>query len=276
MEKIQSAIAKARLARQQGQGAQVQAPHTAAAAPHRGEDRSRDVWDGLESFNPDPGHLRENRIVSGAKGSEATEFDKLRTRMLQHMQARKWTRVAITSPGPGCGKSTIALNLGLSLAKQPSLKTLICEIDLKRPTLSTLLGVERSYDFSRVLAGVDPFSDHAVRLRPNLAAGLVHASVDASAEMLQGPQLGAILDRIEAEYAPDVMIFDMPPLQVSDDAMGFADKVDCALIVAGAGSTTVSEIDTSERDLSERTEVLGVILNKCRDGVSESNYGYYD
>lgn len=273
MEKIQSAIAKARLSRQQGEGARVQAPRPAQRLD---EDRTRDAWAEIETFDPNPKHLRERRIVSGSKGSEGTEFDKLRTRMLQHMQARKWTRVAITSPGPGCGKSTIALNLGLSLAKQPSLKTLICEIDLKRPALSSLLGVEKSYDLSRVLAGVDPFSDHAVRLRPNLAAGLVHASVDASAEMLQGPQLGAILDEIEARYTPDIMIFDMPPLQVSDDAMGFADKVDCALIIAGAGSTTVADIDSSERDLSERTEVLGVILNKCRDGASESKYGYYE
>lgn len=273
MEKIQSAIAKARLARSQAQDEQVRAPRTASRP---GTDRIRDAWAELPAFEPDLDHLQRHRIVTVGKGAEATEFDKLRTRMLQHMQARKWTRVAITSPGAASGKSTIALNLGFSFARQPSLKTMICEIDLKRPALAQILGADRTMDFSRVLAGADPFADHAIRVRPNLAAGLVQRSVANSAEMLQGPQIAGILDAIEAEYAPDMMLFDMPPLQVSDDAIGFVDKVDCALIIAAAGTTTIAEIDACERDLSERTEVLGVVLNKCRYTGADQTYGYYD
>lgn len=273
MEKLQSAIAKARLARSQAQGEQVRVPRP---APQSGADRVREAWAGLTGFDPDPDHLQARRIVTLGHGTEATEFDKLRTRMLQKMQAHKWTRVAITSPDPASGKSTITLNLGFSLARQPSLRTMICEIDLKRPALAQILGAERKMDFSRVLSGIDPFADHAIRLRPNLAAGLVGHPVKESAELLQGPQVGQVLDAVEAEYAPDIMLFDMPPLTVSDDTIGFADKVDCALIVAAAGSTTVEEIDACERDLAERTEVLGVVLNKCRYHGPEQGYGYYD
>ena len=170
MEKLQSAIAKARLARSQSGAEPVRPPR---AAPKAGTDRIADAWAGLREFDPDPDHLQTGRIVTIGKGTEATEFDKLRTRMLQQMQANKWTRVAITSAGPASGKSTIALNLGFSFARQPSLRTLICEMDLKRPALAKILGADRGMDFSRVLGGSDRFADHALRLRPNLAAALV-------------------------------------------------------------------------------------------------------
>jgi Mrp family chromosome partitioning ATPase len=50
----------------------------------------------------------------------------------------------------------------------------------------------------------------------------------------------------------------------SDDAMGFLDQVDCVLLVAAAGQTSLREIDVCEQDLSAQTNVLGVVLNKCR------------
>ena len=48
--------------------------------------------------------------------------------------------------------------------------------------------------------------------------------------------------------------------------------MDCALLVAAAGATTLREIDVCERDLAAQTNVLGVILNKCR--YMEKDYGY--
>ena len=72
------------------------------------------------------------------------------------------------------------------------------------------------------------------------------------------------------------MIFDMPPMLMSDDMMAFARHVDCVLLVAGAESTTVKEIDICEQDLASQTNVMGVVLNKCRYMGSEYDYGYYE
>ena len=71
------------------------------------------------------------------------------------------------------------------------------------------------------------------------------------------------------------MICDMPPYQVSDDMMAFADKVDCVMIMAAAERTTIAELDACERELSNVTNVLGVVLNKCRYNGLESSYDYY-
>jgi hypothetical protein len=50
--------------------------------------------------------------------------------------------------------------------------------------------------------------------------------------------------------------------------------VDCALLVAAAGSTTIAQVDACERDIAAHTNVLGVTLNKCRYLDKDQAYGY--
>ena len=310
MDKIQAAIAKARAAReaaaQQGAAPRpVAAPQPAsrapapapaaapvvppaamadpapvvpeapapaeAAAPERAE-----AWRPLATFAPPARQMARHRIVtfatSGDTAPGAIAFDMLRTKVLQQMRANGWKRLAITSPGADCGKSTVVLNLAFSLSKQADVHTIVAEMDMRRPSLAKTLGVKGTTSFASVLEGKAEFGAMAVRPRPNLAFGLNHARARNPAELLQSPGIGPALAAIEARYAPDLTIFDMPPMLVSDDALAFMGQVDCALLVAAAGATTLREIDVCERDLAAQTNVLGVILNKCR--YMEKDYGY--
>jgi len=63
---------------------------------------------------------------------------------------------------------------------------------------------------------------------------------------------------------------------VSDDALAYLDQVDCALMVAAAEETTVAEIEKCGKDLAMRTQVLGVVLNKCRYMEDEESRAYPD
>jgi hypothetical protein len=55
--------------------------------------------------------------------------------------------------------------------------------------------------------------------------------------------------------------------------LAFHQHYDCALLVAAAEVSTLDEIDKCERELAEHTNVMGVILNKCR--YTTEKYGYY-
>lgn len=314
MEKIQSAIAKARAARDAhvpGEGraprdgqapgqpaGQAQIPGQAQTGPEtaggsappdpvRGRPagpsptsapdlaRLAAAWLALPTFAPKASQLVRNRIVTVEAGREATPFDVMRTRLVQQMRANNWRRVAITSPGAGCGKSMVTLNLGFSLARQPELHTLIAELDLRRPSLAQTLGLTQHHSFARVLKGTGTLADNAVRYGPNLAIATNHAAVRHSAELLHSATVPEALAAIEAEYDPSVILFDMPPMLVGDDVMAFMGQVDCALLVAGAESTTVKEIDICERELASQTNVLGVVLNKCRYMGNDYSYDYY-
>lgn len=275
MEKIQSAIAKAR-AQRDGRtetSAARGAPETMAPEPSGPAPSS--AWDDLPSADVSLRRLRAQRIVTLDRNREAGEFDKLRTRMLQEMHANNWRRVAITSPGPSSGKSTIVLNLAFSLSRQTNSRTIICETDLRRPSLKKICGLTTDRDVVEIINGNAPFGEHLSRLRPNLAIGVAQSPATMPAELLQDPKLSMILSDIEAAYDPTLMMFDMPPFQVSDDMMAFADKVDCVMIVAAAERTKMADLDLCEREISNVTNVLGIVLNKSRYGASENSYDYY-
>ena len=272
MEKIQSAITKARAARESRLGTAAERSNHAQS---KGPSSVEAAWEELLLLEPSAKRLLAQRIVTLEKVREAAYFDKLRTRMLHHMQANGWRRVAITSPGASSGKSTTVLNLGFSLSRQMTSRVIICEMDLRKPSLRRTLQIQTERNFTEVVRGNGSFAEHGVRVRPNLAIGMARNFVEHSAELLQNPSLGTRLDEIEAQYDPTMMIFDMPPFQVSDDMMAFADKVDCVLIMAAAERTKMAELDACEREISNVTNVLGVVLNKCRYEPAESKYEYY-
>lgn len=278
MEKIQSAIAKARAARS-GQAvagpASASGQTPAAAAVVRARPPQVELaWDALREFRPAPAQMTRSRIVAFEGGREAVSFDVMRTKLLQQMRANNWRRLAITSPTAACGKSMIALNLAFSLARQADLRTILAELDLRRPSLAKTLGLENGNNFAKVLEAGAAFEDHAVRYGHNLAFATCSQPVRNSAELLNSPGVATVMAGIELRFDPTVVIFDMPPMLVSDDAMAFMGQVDCVLLVAAAEFSTIKEIDTCERELATQTNVMGVILNKCRHMGQDYGYGY--
>jgi Mrp family chromosome partitioning ATPase len=298
MEKIQSAIAQARADRAAVRGNDIgSAPSTPIAAPAPGpviqhqtrvasrilttfQDESVAValasrWHTIPTFSPAPALMARNHVVTFAGGEEAVHFDVMRTRLLQLMRANGWKRVAITSPGPACGKSTLALNLAFSLSRQPELRTMLLEMDLRRPSLARMLGLREPQHFSRVLDGIEPFARNAIRHGDNLAIATQSRPERRPAELLHNPTTAVALDSIEAEFDPAVILCDLPPVFASDDAMVVMGHMDAALIVAAAESTTIKEIDRCEREVATQTNVIGVILNKCRYMEKDFGYDYY-
>jgi Mrp family chromosome partitioning ATPase len=152
---------------------------------------------------------------------------------------------------------------------------MVVELDMRRPSIARVLGLKEPVQFSEALAEKEPPEDHLLRYGTNLIFAVNQSSKRHSAELLQGSTAAAVLDRLEAAYAPDVMIFDTPPLLVSDDTLAFLDQIDCALLVAEAERTRPAEVDKCEHELAARTNVLGVVLNKCRYLDRSDSYGYY-
>lgn len=290
MEKIQSALAKARAERdsktsETGPSAAPRPTPPAVSSRHKSGAQGRGtaddarldkVWNALPVLDLQPKLLKKNRIVALQGGQDATDIDMLRTRVLQQMRDNGWRRLAITSATAACGKSTIALNLAMSLQRQADLRTILLEVDLRRPALARMLGIESQMSFAHVLEGSRPFEENALRYGPNLVISANQRSWRDAAELLSSDQVPETLSQIEATFEPDLMIFDMPPTLVSDDMMAFARHVDCVLLVAGAESTTIKEVDICETDLATQTNVMGVVLNKCRYMGPEYGYGYYE
>jgi protein-tyrosine kinase len=269
MDKIQDAIAKARATRAGNMGHGM--PHGIAPSPHNNA-----LWTDLPAHAPSMRRLARNRVVAADAGRRAMDFDVIRTRLLQQMQANNWKRVAITSPTASCGKSTMVMNLAFSLARLGDHRTIVAEMDLRKPSLAKSLGLPGENRFADVLAGRGRFEENAARIGENLIFATNNAPVPASAELLQSAGTAQTLDEISSQYDPTVMIFDMPPMMTGDDTMAFLNRVDCVLLVAAAEQSTIKQIDVCERDIASQTNVMGVILNKCRYTDPDNAYGYYE
>ncbi len=129
---------------------------------------------------------------------------------------------------------------------------------------------------ARILYPALKLAGEAVRIGQNLAVSTCHAPHHRPAELMHSPSVAVALERIEAEYDPAILIFDMPPMFVSDDAMAVMGQMDCVLIIAAAEATKIRDIDRCERELAAQTNVLGVVLNKCRyTGEADYDYDYY-
>lgn len=268
MERLHAAIEKARRQRQS-------APSEPLSAVRAGipvsEALSR-AWEALQPLDVSSAQTHKSRLVAYDGGNDAGPYDLLRTRILQQVQKNNWRRVAVVSPHSECGKTTTVANLAFSFGRQKDVRTLILDFDLRRVGLARVLGQQCRHTMADILERRVSFAEHALRHGNNVAVGLNAGPVRNPSEVLQSQQTRDVLDEIEANYQPDVVLIDMPPLMSSDDNFGFLKNVDCALILAEADRTTTAQIDLAERQVSELTNVMGVVLNKCR--YATEGYGY--
>jgi protein-tyrosine kinase len=276
MERIQAAIQKAKEQR----GA-VDAPPPARQSKVAGRDgrfaaarQPGPIWPELAAFAPDPALMRHNRIVTFERSdpSHAT-FDMMRTKALRMMREKGWTTLGITSPTAGCGKTTVSLNLAFSFAHQSDTRTVLMDLDLRRPAVAKHLGLAQPQSMASVLQNTRPLTENFVRYGENLAIGTSARGIRNASEILQHNATGKALAGLKGQFGADVIIYDLPPMLVNDDVMAFLPHIDCLLLVAAAERSRLDEIDKCEQDLAEQSNVLGVILNKCRYPGEE--YGYY-
>lgn len=277
MEKLQSALAKARAERVSRQ-ATTEGRQSASTVP--GTPSAVDkAWADLTEFHPDLDTLTRNRIVSQKAGPSASYYDILRTKLRDETRRNGFKRIAITSTRPEAGKSTVSTNLAFALARQSNFRTMIFDFDMRRPTLNKLFGYSPPNDIGKTLRGDYDFADHLVRVGSNLALGLTNGPVANSSELLQSDRAADILSKIEAHYQPDLILFDMPPFLATDDMQGFLPLVDGVLLIVEAQRTTKAQLDAVEQKLSQRTKVIGIVLNKCPfpDETDSGAYGqnYY-
>ncbi len=282
MERIQSAIQKARAAR--AQDVPHDEGHTSPPARHIAKPASLveaveapasvSLWAELPAAEFNIAALKKGRVFLDRAGDLTTPFDVLRTRILYEMQKNNWRRLAITSPGSACGKTTLCLNLAFSLARQRESRTLVIDLDMRRPSMAKLLQTPQGQAFSSVLEGRDSPEEHLVCYQEKLAFGGNHKPTSNSAELLQSQGAAHVIDQLEERYQPDVMLFDTPPLLACDDTLAFLDQIDCVILLAAAETTTAEELERCEREIGTRSNLLGVVLNKCRLLDKADSYGY--
>lgn len=205
----------------------------------------------------------------------ADRFRYIQMRLHELRELAKLRSLAITSPVPEDGKSTVALSLATALAEGGRRSTLLIEADLHRPSLVKSLGLQPRPGFAECLEdGLDPMSQ--IRKVNPFGWYLLQAgtSRDNPTELLQSDALSTVMQRVSSHF--DWILIDTPPVLPLTDAISLSRQVDATLLVARAGRTSREAIEESLA-LIGRKHVVGIVLNGA-DGLNRlySQYaGYY-
>jgi capsular exopolysaccharide synthesis family protein len=211
--------------------------------------------------------------------TESYEADQYRT--LRH--GVEWLRkesdlqvLAVTSPSPGDGKTITTLNLAGALAQGPHARVLVVDADLRRPSVTEYLGLDRlqgpgladaladpACDVRRVIRRLDGFSLSV------LPAGLPHTS---PYELLNSPRFEELLGETRELY--DFVLVDTPPLVPLPDCRLIGKSVDGFLVVVGAHKTRRRILADALQSLGPG-KVIGVVFNGD-DRPTAGYYGCYD
>lgn len=237
----------------------VTSPKLSPANPER-------VWESLSAVALDEAALIGKGLFTNPQQSKSTGyFDILRTRLLHAMQEKGWTRLAITSPTHGCGKTFVAANLALSLARRPSSRTVLLDLELRQPGLATLFGLHDVGPIRDFLSSDQPLESHFQRVGRTLALGLNSTPMSDAAETLHEPSTASALVNMIAQLDPDMVVVDAPPVLVNDDVLALLPQVDAVLLVIDGTKTTAEEVRACERLFAGQCPLMGVVLNRAQD-----------
>jgi capsular exopolysaccharide synthesis family protein len=219
---------------------------------------------------------RKRRIVLGATGESAkSAYNVLRTRVLQRLHTNAWTKLAISSAGINDGKTLTAINLAISMARQGHQRVVLIDFDLQRPTVKTYLGLESiEHYLSDYISGDVGPSDimHSTSIEhlwviPN------NRSFQNSSEILASDSIAELVNWIGKVDPNCVMLFDLPPMLVSDDVLAVSPLFDTLLVVLAEGETSrQSARNTRELIEDHNIELLGTVLNKSSDRMAKYKY----
>ena len=207
--------------------------------------------------------LERSRIISGTGQDPATRAYKLlRTRVQQRMQHERWQTLAVVSPAAREGKTLTAINLGVALASSEQRTALLVDCDWRKPSVHTYFDFKPQYDVLTYLDGKAPLSAAIVNPGiPRFCFLPCRAPIPGSSERLGSRKVAAFVDELKKRYPDRTVIFDLPPMLLTDDAMSFLPHVDCVLVVVEDDRTRREEIK-KVLQLIRPDRLLGTVLNK--------------
>lgn len=200
------------------------------------------------------------------------EFRTLRANVQYQMEQEKIKAFMVTSPKAGDGKSLVSGNLAIVMAMDGK-KTVYVDTDLRKPTGRRMFDLPERKGLTSAISGnfklEEVIQQTSIENLFFIGAGPIPPN---SAEVLSSSTMKSIIEELKANF--DVIIFDTPPLLVTD-AISLSSLIDGCLFVVNATST---KEELAKKSMSKLTKVgttfLGAVLNRSDTSENGGNYDY--
>ncbi len=218
---------------------------------------------------------KNNVVVDKSSRSPiAEQFRAMRTNLEFALNGGK--RILFTSSMSGEGKSYVALNLAVSLALLDN-KVLLMELDLRKPSITTKLGLPPGKGFSHYV--IRPQMSLEEIITPSgtnehvdiIQAGAIPPN---PAELLVHPRAKAMMDELATRY--DYIIMDAPPVGMVTDAQLLNRYADLCLYVVRQGFTFKEQLGIPSGLLTQKkiNPIQLVVNDVPAKGGFYGGYGY--
>jgi Mrp family chromosome partitioning ATPase len=282
MSIIEQALEKGRAAQQQRSKSR-RAPEADSARAIERRERAAAIDPSTRllalSVSVDPRGCRDSRVLLGdtsdGDAAATAAYRILRTRLLHRARTERWTTIAVTSACANDGKTLTAINLALSMAREKSREIVLLDLDMRNPSVCRVLGVHPPYDLGVHLEKGEGERELFFSIgSDNLLIAGSDAPRPRASELLSSSRFDDLLGMIRTGTVNPVILIDLPPVLLTDDALVVAPKVDAVLVVASQGVTGRADLSKALNLLSE-FPIAGVVLNRADDAGPGYEYAYY-
>ncbi len=215
--------------------------------------------------------LPESRLVAltDERSLGAEKFRLLATRLKYLQEQRKVQKLLVTSSIAEEGKSVVAANLAITLARRTKQKILLLEGDWRQPVLARLMGLKGLKGCSEWVQDKEPITKFFYQVDKLqlwfLPAGTVP---EQPLELLQSSRLSELLRQLTGWF--DWVVVDAPPLLPLADVSVWTRLTDGILLVIREGKTPKKLLQKALGTL-DNPMLLGVVLNE----VTAPDQQYY-
>jgi protein-tyrosine kinase len=248
------------------------------AVGFRGSEEPRQMFEAEKArsvmVQPQP----KSRLVAWADPNSlgAEKFRALAVRLDHMRKQHELNSLQVTSSVINEGKSFVAANLAVTLAKYSGANTLLIEGDLHRPTLASVFGlkelqlqglsdwwVARDQDITRFLVR---FNGSALWFLP---AG---KSYDRPSEILRSARLAEAFAQLASWF--DWIVVDSTPMLPVIDANLWSRLVDGTLLVVREGVAPLKALKNGLQSL-DHPKLIGVVVNEASEFDQIDYHGQY-
>lgn len=220
-----------------------------------------------------PGEHPSMLIANPLRSFAFVESSRMAAARVRSRMDRSHAKVAmVTSVAENEGKSTVAANVALSIAKEGK-KVLLVDCDFRKPSQYKIFGQAEAPDFIQLLKDGKP-EQAVIPYQHTTLSVVCNQKADPSAErLLESGELKQMIDRYRASM--DYIILDTAPLALVSDTEDLARLADTTILVVREDAILAKKINDTIDVLNQtNAQVLGCVLNNAVQGLT-AKAGYH-
>ena len=201
-------------------------------------------------------------------------ISKLRSSVVHACHDSNLKSIIVTSTLPAEGKTTVAVNLAISLSHH-SKKVLLVECDMRNPSVLFTLGyTDCNVPFSDVVRGNQKLGDCVIRENKYLDVLPEKSFNKDASELIASDYLKRMITFMSDKY--DYIILDSPPVSVAADALTLSEFSDAVLYVVRQDYSVKSKVrETAEKfNIGKAIPIVAVLNRAKKAGILSGSYGY--